>query len=341
VFEPGPEAGAASPASAGMLAAQVEPMDAALLGLSVRARDLHAELAPVLQDSTGIDIRFWREGIASVALDDAGAERLRAHAGHQRQAGLRADWLEPGEVLERWPGVNPDCRGAMFSPEDGALDPDALARALMADARRLGAALVPHRVDALRVAGDRVKGVSAGGADRPCAHVVLAAGAWTPLLRGLPRPLPVEPVRGQMAATPWPAGTPPAIVYYEHSYVLARGAEAMFGSTMERVGFAARVTTKGLAQIFRTAVQLVPALAALPVQRTWAGLRPVTPDGAPIVGPDPDVRGLWYATGHGRNGVLLAALTGEVVGDLLLGGTSPIDVTSWKVERFTRPAPAA
>jgi glycine oxidase len=137
-----------------------------------------------------------------------------------------------------------------------------------------------------------------------------------------------------MAATPWPAGTPPAILYRGHCYVLARGAEAMLGSTMEHAGFDARVTTEGQAQIFRSAVELLPTIARQPVLRTWAGLRPVTPDGAPLVGPDPDVRGLWYATGHGRNGVLLAALTGEVIGDLLAGGTTAVDIASWTVNRF-------
>ncbi len=338
VFEPGPEPGAASPASAGMLAAQIEPTEDPLLGLSVRARDLYAELAPTLQDNTGIDIHFWRPGIASVALHQADADRLREYAGHQRQAGLRADWLEAEEVRERWPAVNPACQGALFSPEDGALDPDALARALLSDARRLGAELVPQRVDGVRLDGSRVAGLVIDGVTKPSGHVVLAAGAWTPQLAGLPRAIPVEPVRGQMAATPWPADAPPSIVYHGHAYVLARSGEAMLGSTMEHAGFEPRVTNEGLAQIFRSTVELVPALAALPVQRMWAGLRPVTPDGAPIVGPDPEVAGLWYATGHGRNGVLLAALTGEIVGEMLSGTPSTVDISSWHVDRFAAPA---
>lgn len=337
VFEPGPTPGAASPASAGMLAAQIEPMDETLLGLSVRARDHYAELAPTLQDTTGIDIRFWRAGIAAVALDDGGAQALREHAVRQRQAGLHTAWLEPNEVTERWPGVNPDCRGAFLSPDDGALDPAALTQALLADARRLGAELRTRRVDGLLRNGGRVTGLSCAGMRVLSNHVVVAAGAWTPLLPGLPRPLPVEPVRGQMAATPWPADTPPAIIYHAHSYVLARGTTAVLGSTMERVGFDPAVTNEGLAQIFRSTVDLFPALASLPVQRMWAGLRPVTPDGAPIVGRDPELEGLWYATGHGRNGVLLAALTGDIVGHWLAGEPSDIDVSSWAVERFFPP----
>src|SRR6185436_4022898 len=132
--------------------------------------------------------------------------------------------------------------------------------------------------------------------------------------------LAVAPVRGQMAATPWPRTTPPAIFYDDHCYVLTRGTEALLGSTMERTGFECRVTNEGLAQIFRAAVRLLPALMREPVRRMWAGLRPVTPDGQPIVGGDGEIEGLWYATGHGRNGVLLAGLTGDVIADLVTTG---------------------
>ncbi len=335
IFEPGPDPAAASPASAGMLAAQIEPSDEAMLGLSVRARDLYEALAPALADSTGIDIGYWRAGVASIALDDEDADRLRDAAARQRQAGLRCDWLDPGEVHERWPGVAPECRGALFAPEDGAVDPRALTRAFLADARRLGAALVPDKVEAVKLAGDKVAGVVTSSGTVPTKHVVIAAGAWSPLLAGLPHPLPVEPVRGQMAATPWPDGTPPTILYTDDCYVLARGGSAMLGSTLEHAGFECRVTNEGLAQIFRGAVRLLPALLSQPVERTWAGLRPGTPDGRPIIGRDADVEGLWYATGHGRNGVLLAGLTGEVIGDLLTKGESEIDVSHLQLGRPT------
>src|SRR3989441_324719 len=107
---------------------------------------------------------------------------------------------------------------------------------------------------------------------------------------------------------------------------LARGVDAVLGSTMERAGFSATVTNEGLAQIFRGAVRLLPALVTQAVARTWAGLRPVTPDGRPILGRDPEVAGLWYATGHGRNGILLAALTGEIIADLLTTGETNVDI---------------
>src|SRR5439155_261040 len=141
----------------------------------------------------------------------------------------------------------------------------------------------------------RVTGVVTAGGTAPVEHAVLAAGVWSPQIRGLPRPLPVEPLRGQMAATAWPDDCPPAILYHDHGYVLARGSDAVLGSTMERAGFDARVTNEGLAQIFRGAVRLLPALMTQPVQRMWAGLRPVTPDGRPIPGGAPGRERLGYA----------------------------------------------
>ena len=212
IFEPGPDSAAASPASAGMLAAQIEPGDDVLVALSVRARDLYEPLAPALRETTGIDIGFWRSGIAAVAFDESAADRLKEEVARQRQAGLRCDWLDGDEVRERWPGAAPEGQGALLAPEDGALDPQALTRACLADARRLGATLHAEKVEALAITQDRVTGVVTARGTTPVEHAVLAAGVWSPQVRGLPHPLPVEPLRGQMAATAWPDGCPPAIL---------------------------------------------------------------------------------------------------------------------------------
>ncbi|MGH7607285.1 MAG: NAD(P)/FAD-dependent oxidoreductase, partial [Gemmatimonadales bacterium] len=153
-------------------------------------------------------------------------------------------------------------------------------------------------------------------------------------IRGLPRALPVAPVRGQMAATAWPAAAARAIIHAGGAYVVARGKEALLGSTMEQTGFDAGVTVEGIAAVRSAAIRLLPALADLPVLRTWAGLRPVTPDGRPILGADPGLRGLWYATGHGRNGVLLAALTGEIIAGSIAGVPIDIELGPFGVSRF-------
>src|SRR5207245_2675942 len=186
IFEPGPDPAAASPASAGMLAAQIEPLDNGLVALAVRSRDQYQRLAAELGDTTGIDIGFWAGGIAAIALDDKEADQLKDAVARQRQAGLRCDWLAAADVHERWPGAAPDCHGALFAPEDGTVDPQALTRACLADARRLGAALIPERVEEVRREGGRATGVVTAAGATAAEHIVIAAGAWSAEVGGPP-----------------------------------------------------------------------------------------------------------------------------------------------------------
>ena len=182
--------------------------------------------------------------------------------------------------------------------------------------------------------GDRVAGVIGRNGRYGAADVVLAAGAWIPHIEGVPRPVGVAPVRGQMAALPWPEGARRGIVYGHGSYLVARGDEAIAGSTMEYVGFRPETTSAGLARIFGGITALCPALTSSAVKRTWAGLRPVTPDGLPIIGAEPRLAGLWYATGHGRNGILLAAITGVIIQQLLAGEPTVEDIDAYAPARF-------
>ena len=137
-----------------------------------------------------------------------------------------------------------------------------------------------------------------------------------------------------MAALPWPAGIGRAIVYHKDCYLLARGQEAILGSTMEYVGFQPEVTPDGIARIFAATMALCPGLVRGKLRRTWAGLRPVTPDGLPIIGPEPRLPGLWYATGHGRNGILMAGITGIFIRQLLDGDQPMTDLRAFAPNRF-------
>jgi glycine oxidase len=334
LVEPGGDSGQAWKAAAGMLAPQIEADGTdPMLRLGVAARDHYSPLANSLGNSTGIDVGLWQEGIARVAGDDQEAEELRAKVASQQQEGYTAAWLEPGEVRRRWPWLGPT-RGALWSERDGALDPALLVEALLADARRHGAELVSDRVVAVEQTGGRVSGVSGEAGRYSAGEVVVAAGAWSAGLAGLPRSIRLEPVRGQMAALPWPPGIGRAIVYHKDCYLLARGDEAILGSTMERVGFRPEVTPDGIARIFAATMALCPGLVRGKLKRTWAGLRPVTPDGLPIIGAEPRLPGLWYATGHGRNGILLAGITGVVIRQLLDRELPTVDVQAFSPERF-------
>src|SRR5947209_15524442 len=178
ICEPGPDPAAASAASAGILGPQIERTDETLRALGLRARDLYGTLAPALAATTGIDIGLWREGIASLAFEEAEAERLREAVANQRQAGLRCDWLEPTDVAERFPATAP-CLGAMFAPEDGAVDAPALTRALRADAKRHGARTLNTRVNRLTTILGRAGAVEIPAGKLKDEHVVFAPDAWS------------------------------------------------------------------------------------------------------------------------------------------------------------------
>ncbi|MEO8090486.1 MAG: glycine oxidase ThiO, partial [Gemmatimonadales bacterium] len=334
VLEPGGHHGQAWRAAGGMLAPQIEA-DASdgLLTLGLAARDLYQPLAAGLQETTGIDVGLWQEGIARVAGTDIEAAGLGSKVAWQQQQGIACEWLEPDEVRRRWPWLGPTV-GALWAPRDGALDPEQLVRALLTDAQRLGAVVASDRAIRIEHSGDRVTGVAGETGRYTAEHVLVAAGAWSGRLENLPRPLPVQPVRGQMAALPWPAAVPRAIVYHKDCYILARGGEAIIGSTMEPVGFQPEVTSAGLAQIFAATLLLSPSLVRAKVRRTWAGLRPMTPDGQPIIGGEPTVSGLWYATGHGRNGILLAGITGVLIRHLIEGEPPGVGLQAFSADRF-------
>jgi glycine oxidase len=334
IIEQGGDLGQAWRAAAGMLAPQIEA-DASdpLLRLGLAAREHYDALATDLHETTAIDVGLWREGIARVATESAEATALEAKVLWQQRQGHACEWLDAGQLRRRWPWLGP-ALGALWAPRDGALDPERLVRALLADAKRLGASVVDDRVTAIAEDGNRVVGVRSEAGEYRAPEVVLAAGAWSGLIQNLPRRLPVRPVRGQMAALPWPQGVERAIVYRNDCYILARGGEAIVGSTMEDVGFRPEVTSAGLARIMAATLSLCPALIRAKVRRSWAGLRPMTPDGLPVIGAEPRLPGLWYATGHGRNGILLAGLTGALIRHLLDGEQPAQDLTPFTPTRF-------
>ena len=334
VIEVGTPMGQAWRAAAGMLAPQIEAAGTdPLLELGVLARDYYDRLGTALQETTGVDLGIWREGIARLATDPADAEALQAKVVSQRQHHYSCEWLDSQELRVRWPWLGA-ALGALWAPEDGALDPERLVQALSADAERFGATTVSDRVIEVTAQGGRITGVVGDQGRYSAPQVVLAAGAWSKLIQGLPRAVPVEPVRGQMAALAWPAGMPRAIIYHKDSYLLTRGTEAIVGSTMEHAGFNPDVTSAGLAHIFSSTIALCPSLVRAKVRRSWAGLRPVTPDGLPIIGEEPELSGLWYATGHGRNGILLAGITGRIIAQLLNGERPDYDMMPFARDRF-------
>lgn len=338
VLEGGPLPGAATQAAAGMLAplAEAQPEDP-LLALGVRARDLYRELVPALEAETGIEIELWTEGILQVAFSDEEVARAKSEVAWQRQRGFSVEWLSADELRRRVPGIGPDALGAVLAPEDGALDPLALRRAFLESATAHGAMVLGGTAaEQVMINGERATGVRAAATEHAAGAVVIAAGCWSGLIPGLPRPLSVAPIRGQLVALPWPKDEPPAIIYGAGGYVLERSGEAIAGTTMEHAGFDPSTTESGTGRIRQAAGRIYPALTRAEPHRRWAGLRPGTPDGRPILGRDPAVPNLWYAVGHGRNGILFAGLTGELIAHLYAGEPVDCDLHPIDPGRFWR-----
>lgn len=321
-------------AAAGMLAAQIEagPQEP-LFNLGIAGRAFYRREAPLLAEATGIDVGLAQDGILQVAVRESQVDSFKAKVAWQRQQAQRADWLEPEELEEGWPWLRPGY-GGFWAPEDGTLDPKALVEAFLADAVARGATIVDDRVTGLWRDGERLLGALGESTPYPADAVVVAAGAWSGRLAQLPRPLSIEPVRGQMIALDWPESARPATVYGEHCYLLRRGDEMLAGATMEHTGFDLEPDPAPVAEFISQLTAIYPPIAAATVSRQWAGLRPGTPDGLPMIGPEPRLPGLWYATGHGRNGILLAGITGELIARAIGGEPMPDELALVRPERF-------
>jgi glycine/D-amino acid oxidase-like deaminating enzyme len=310
-----------------MLAPGVERAGGAAHAFAVAARDLYPSYIEALAEVTGSRVPLNREGILELAATDAAAEEK------QRAVGNGCEWVTPEQLRSLEPGLAPMV-GALYYPGDGAVDNVRLLRALrgLADASS-SIDVVEERAVSIDVEGPRPLVGLASGRVVFASNIVLAAGAWTPQLRGLPRPIPVEPVRGQMVAI---AASPLRhVIYGPGGYAVPRGAAlTAVGATMEHVGFDVGNTPEGKAALATAAAQISPALARARTVDQWSGLRPMTPDLLPILGRDPDFPTLVYACGHSRNGILLGPLTGECVAALACNEAPALDITPFAITRF-------
>jgi glycine oxidase len=270
-----------------------------------------------------------------VALCDEEERRLDDLARWQRQAGLRVEPVSKQALMDLEPKVSPKARSGLWFPDDAQVDPPALVKALELSALAKGVSFRTGTVRRILTEGDRVQGLSLDHERISAGSVVLAAGSWSGLVEGTSLPASViEPVRGQMVLL---SACPPIvrrILFSGHGYVVARrDGRVLVGSTMEKVGFQKGVTAFGLSSILSFAMELVPELASLPVTATWSNFRPRTRDGLPLLGRSP-IAGLYLATGHFRNGILLAPVTAELIADLVLGKDPSLDLAPYGVSRL-------
>ncbi|MBX3228452.1 MAG: glycine oxidase ThiO [Labilithrix sp.] len=306
---PGAEA---SSAAAGMLAAQVESHDDGERARYVLARAAYASWAEELRAETGIDIGYRRSGVLEIAASAEDEERLRARVRSNEAAGLAASWVDAAGARALEPALTSDLRGAAWFPDEAQIDPPQLLRALVAAVARSGVVVRSgSTVSALALEGEACRGVIVDGGEELAADaVVLAAGSWSSLVPGVPRSLAVRPVRGQLVLLEERPPRLRRIVFGGGGYVVPRGdGRVVCGSTMEDVGHRREVTAAGVQGILANAIRIAPALGAAELSRAWCNFRPHAA-GGPLVGAS-SVRGLFLATGHHRNGILLAKVTAE------------------------------
>ncbi|MCX4909394.1 glycine oxidase ThiO [Streptomyces sp. NBC_00878] len=345
LVDPEPGGGAAQVA-AGMLAAVTELHygEQTLLGLNLASARRYPAFAAELTEATGQDIGYRQCGALAVALDADDRAHLREVHALQRRSGLESEWLSGRECRRLEPMLAPGVRGGLRVDSDHQVDPRRLAAALVTACERAGVTFHWTWADRLTVVRDRAVGVvTTDGTALSAGQVVLAAGSLSGRLAGVPGDVlpPVRPVKGQVLRLAIPKRYAPflsrsvrAVVRGSHIYLVPReSGELVVGATSEELGWDTTVTAGGVYELLRDAHELVPGITELPLTETRAGLRPGSPDNAPLLGPT-ELPGLLLATGHFRNGVLLTPVTGDAMAHALTTGELPDEARPFTPRRF-------
>jgi glycine oxidase len=338
VFERGQIGGESTGASAGMI--QINPdrsTPTALYTLQQESARLFPALATELLDRTAMDIGYRAAPLLHVALHEGEEAQLRAHRAWQVDHGVGVAWIDRAAALDLEPALNPEIRAALYYPEDHQVMPRALARALARAGVDLGAVLREGAgVDRLLTEGDRVTGVAIGGEAVRAGEVVIANGAWASAWSDtLHIPIPIRPVRGQMVALRTAGTGLRNVVSSSEGYLLTKPDGLTYvGTTVEDAGYDARPTAAGIAGLLAMVPRIAPRLADATFVSAWAGLRPGTSDGLPLLGRLPGWHGVTVAAGHFRDGILLAPITGELVANLLARRRPRLPLDAFDPARF-------
>ncbi|MEU2743071.1 glycine oxidase ThiO [Streptomyces sp. NPDC007095] len=346
VVDPEPGGGAARVA-AGMLAAVTELHygEQTLLGLNLASARRYPDFAAELTEASGQDLGYRRCGTLAVAMDADDRAHLRELHALQHRSGLESEWLSGRECRRLEPMLAPGVRGGLRVDKDHQIDPRRLAKALVTACERAGVKFHRTWAERLTVVRDRAAGVvTTDGEQLAAGQVVLAAGSLSGKLPGVPADVlpPVRPVKGQVLRltvpkryAPFLSRTVRAVVRGSQVYLVPReNGELVVGATSEELGWDTTVTAGGVYELLRDAHELVPGITELPLTETRAGLRPGSPDNAPLLGPTA-LDGLLLATGHYRNGVLLTPVTGDAMAHVLTTGELPEEARPFTPGRFS------
>jgi glycine oxidase len=341
VCDPDPGRGA-SWAAAGMLApvSEVHYGEEALLALNLDSARRWPSFAAALEAASDTEVGLRTEGTLIVAHDDDDLRSIDELARFQLELGLAVERLRARDCRALEPLLHPRVRGGLLVSDDHQVDNRRLVAALLTAAERAGVTIRREPVVEMDIRDERVTAVRLQDGDRLTAGaVVLAAGCWSSTFRLPPAAVPpVRPVKGQIVrlrSDPGWLGRPVrGLAHGSSVYLVPRaGGEVVVGATVEELGFDTRVTAGAAYELLRAAVDVVPGVAELELVETTAGLRPGTPDNAPVLGPTP-VDGLILATGHFRNGILLTPVTADSICALVADGVLPAVAQPFTIDRF-------
>jgi glycine oxidase len=334
--QPGREA---SWAAAGMLSPGPDsPQALPLVPLAKESLRRYADFVRAIEDASGMSVALAQAGTFEIFANPGSATDRDELVASYAELGIAAEFMSPDAARAVEPAINPDFDAIAWLPNEATVDPRLLVDATVSAARHRGVEVLSgHPVSSVFGEAGRCRGVVAGAQKIPAEHVVVAAGSFCGGIGktadgaiDLSRYAPTHPVRGQMIAMRSTKVKLKKVLRSERGYIVPRAdGRIIAGSTLENVGFAKNTTPEGLRRIFDAAVALAPALADADIVETWAGLRPATPDQLPIIGPT-DIPGLLIATGHYRNGILLAPVTAKLIREWIVEGK-----TDFSVERFS------
>jgi glycine oxidase len=327
----------ASSAAAGMLAPVGEALEPqAFSELCVTSRNLYRQFAAEVEEASGHDAGYRSDGSLLVAMNHTTEEELAEIHRRQTAQGFTLQELSAKEVHDRGAGLSPQVRRGLFIPDDHSIDNERLMRGLLIACQRAGVRLEAGcAVHHFNLKNDLIESVAAGNDARFAAKIfVLAAGAWSAeVAGGLGIKLPVTPCRGQMMEFEGSQELPFVVRSGIHYLVPRSGRRLVVGTTSESAGFEKAVTASGVAYILAGVVGLAPWVGEFRFLRAWAGLRPDTADHLPILGYG-EIENLLFATGHFRNGILLAPVTAEIIADIILKGSTSRPIETYRPTRF-------
>src|SRR3989440_2873287 len=326
----------ASWAAGGILAPQVEA-DAAndFFRLACASRDLYRGFARDLRAESGIDVELDLTGTLCVAFTEEQEAEFRSRYDWQQSEGLEVEWLSREQARTLEPCLSEQVRCALRFSHDVQVENRRLLQALLISNKKFGVQLIDHcAVQNLQVVAGRVHGINTSQGFIGASSIVIAAGAWSSMIDPA-KTIRIEPVRGQMLC--FEAQPPIArhVIYSSRGYLIPRAdGRLLAGSTTEKAGFDKSVTDQGMQAIKSMAAEIVPATATLSLVDSWAGFRPRAADDLPVMGMSAEIEGLVYATGHYRNGILLAPITGELIAETIVSRKNPEALVAFSPARF-------